>query len=69
MKSIKDKFWGPHGHKGEAVISPAWGGEGFWRKSSLINTTPGKQEVWKIRNKMLNIFDYLLSTKYCAEIT
>ena len=25
MKSIKDKFWGPHGHKGEAVISPAWG--------------------------------------------
>ena len=43
--------------------------EGFWRKSSLTNTTPGKQEVWKIRNKMLNIFDYLLSTKYCAEIT
>ena len=25
MKSIKDKFWGPHGHKGEAVISPVWG--------------------------------------------
>ena len=24
MKSIKDKFWGLHRHKGEAVISPAW---------------------------------------------
>ena len=69
MKSVKDKFWGPHGHKGEAVISPAWGVGRLLEEKLPNKEDSGKQEVWRIRNKMLNIFDYVLCAKYCAEIT
>ena len=64
MESVNGKFRGSHRHKGEAVIRPAWEmWEGFWRKS-FPKKTPRKQEQWGIRNKMLHIFEYLLSTKY-----
>lgn len=38
MESANGKFWGPHGHKGEAIVSPAWecgkasGGEAFQQR-------------------------------------